>query len=337
MQPLTRFFQFLSKTDRRVIEKCTDIAVKTQVTAGIFVLLTGSFAFLSCFYAVYSTFGALKAAIPVALLYSACIVFVDREIVSATSKLATLPRIGLAIIVGMVISVPLELLLFQNRIDQELVRNNRTENQAALDQMREDQQNFQRRITALETEMAGYRQNINEAGLAMQDETTGAVRDNRIRTGIAGEGAAYRAAKDQLERNQALLAASQTELQRLQGSEREVLERINRAYEQRAVPPVKDLLSRYEALEKVKVASPSTWTMAWGVRLLIIMIEVIPALMKLLQQTNEYNVILEATRRINITRVYAIANDSIDQIIASPNVLPTPTLLQQLETNPLTK
>src|SRR6185369_9769513 len=103
-----RFFQFLSKTDRRLIVHCTDHSVKTQVSNGVFVLLTAMFAFLSSMYAVHTTFKDFRVAIPVAVLYATVIAFIDREIVSTSNRLATLSRLPLALVIGLVISVPLE-------------------------------------------------------------------------------------------------------------------------------------------------------------------------------------------------------------------------------------
>jgi hypothetical protein len=337
MNPVTKFFLFLSKTDRHVITYCTDVAVKTQVAYGVFVFLTGAFAFLSCMYAVNMTFKSLYVAVPVALLYSTVIVFIDREIVSATKKVATLPRIALAIVIGMVISVPLEMRLFQNRIDQERDRLHKDENRPAREQMGRERQAFQNRINVLEDEIKTYRQNIVEAGLAKQDETTGSVREGRNRTGRAGQGPAFEAAEEQRRLNESLLQQAQVNLDALNKSEKDVEERIKTTYELHEVDQVEDLLANYEALEIVKMKSPATRKMALGLMLLIIMIEVIPALMKLLQQDNEYGAILEALRRRNITRVFAITNDHIDQVITSPHISPVPTLFQQLEQDPLTK
>jgi Domain of unknown function (DUF4407) len=337
MSILSRFFQFLSKTDRRIIIHCTDHSVKTQVTNGVFVLLTGMFAFLSCMYALYTTFKDFRAAIPVAVLYATVIVFIDREIVSATSRHATFVRLMLAIVIGLVVSVPLEIRLFEERIDQELAVDNNEKNRPAREQMEQDERAFDGKITALEDELGRYRQNIVEAGLTKLDETMGAAREDRKRTTIAGQGPAYRAAQSQLELNEQLISVAQTELAKLTQAQSDVRARIKEAYGQRAVRKVEDLLARYEALEKVKASSPSAIYIAWGIRLLIILLETTPALMKLMQRDNEYNFALEALRRVNISRVIGIANDQIDQITRSPRTAPKPTFLEQLHENPLTR
>lgn len=336
MSILSRFFQFLSKTDRRLIIHCTDYSVKTQATNGVFVLLTATFAFLSGMYAVHTTFKDFRIAIPVALLYATLIAFIDREIVSTSNRWATLARLPLAFAIGMVISVPLEMRLFANRIDQELIRTNVEENKPAQERMETDERAFQDKIKVLESEKATYRKSIDEAGLAMQDEITGDVREGKNRTGMAGKGRAYEAADAQLKRNQELLVLADTELNKLTQEQSAVQARIAEAYGRRAIPKVEDLLARYEAMEKVKATSASAIYITWGIRLLIILLEMSPALMKLLQSDNEYNVALEGNRRVNIARVIAMANDQIDQITLNPRTAPKPTLLEQLREHPFT-
>ncbi|OLE52071.1 MAG: hypothetical protein AUG51_19960 [Acidobacteria bacterium 13_1_20CM_3_53_8] len=337
MNIISRFFQFLSKTDRHIISHCTDYTAKTQTAYGVFVLLTGAFAFLSCMYAVNSTFKSLKVAIPVALLYSTVIIFIDREIVSAQTKWAVFPRFFLALAIGLVISVPLEMRLFSDRIEQEIKRLSKLENQQAFDDRRNGENAYQKKIDDLQNEIKSYRQNINDAMTAMQDEVVGAVRAGKARTGKAGRGAAYEEADEQKRLNEGLLQAAENELRILTQQRDEVQAKIDRDFGARAINPVDDFLARYEAMEHVKQSSSSSFYMSWGLRALIILIEIIPALMKLFQRDNEYSAILEALRRRNLTRIYAIANDHIDQILAQPNLVPTPPLLQQLEQDPLTR
>jgi len=333
---ISEFFQFLSKTDRRLIEHCTDHSVKTQVTNGVFVLLTAMFAFLSGMYAVYTTFKDFRVAIPVGLLYATLIAFIDREIVSTSNRVATLARLPLAVAIGLVVSVPLEMKLFEKRIQTQMETQDRERNRPAREQRERDEQTFRNRVRALEDEIRTYRQNITEAGLAMQDETTGQVRANHNRTGIAGVGPAFRAAEAQLNRNKELLATAEAELQRLNQTENIAIGRIDQTFTDASVTSRDDFLVRYEALEAVKVSSPSAIYLTMGIRFLIILLEMSPALMKLLQSENEYNVALEGTRRVNVARVIGLANDQIAQIMRDPKMAPKPTLLEHLRENPFT-
>lgn len=331
MSILSRFFQFLSKTDRRVIIYCTDYSVKTQVTNGVFVLLTGMFAFLTSMYAVYKTCRDFRVAIPVALLYATVIVFIDREIVSAGSRWAALARLPLAFVIGLVISVPLEMYLFEKRINDQLVGDNYTASRA---QLAADVQRYDGRIKTLEDEVAGYRNGMAEASQEITDETAGHVREGKKRTGLPGCGPTCEAAKAQLARNEQLLGVVQTELDGLRPLLTTAQTQLREIDERRAAPTVDDLMARYEAMEKVKAQSLSASYMAWGIRGLIILIEILPAFMKLIQRYNEYNFAVEAARRVNITRAIAIANDQIDQLTHNLRATPRPTLLEQLRENP---
>ena len=332
---MSKFFQFLSKTDRRLIEPCTDHSVKTQVTNGVFVLLTATFAFLSGMYAVYSTFKDFRIAIPVGILYATLIAFIDREIVSTTTKYGAALRLPLAFVIGLVIAVPLEMRLFNDRIEKQLQLEKRDKNKTALDQKQRDEQAFQDRVKSLEGEIKTYRQNIDAAGLSMQDEITGEVRNGRG-SGIAGEGRAFRAAQEQLNRNKELLAAAQAELQRLTQTASVEQGRINDNFTGGSVGQPDDFLARYEALETVKASSPSAIYLTMGIRALLILLETSPALIKLLQRDNEYTIALEGARRVNISRVIGLVNEQIDQIVRDPKTAPKPTLLEHLRENPFT-
>lgn len=337
MTIISKFFQFFSKTDSRVIELCTDFSRKTQTSYGIFVLLTGSFAFLSCMYAVNTTFQNPAVSVPVALLYSTVIIFIDREIVSGQKKSTVLARVALAAVVGFVISVPLEMRLFQSRIEQELTRMYNRENENPIAEQRRRDDLFQQRVDALDNDIRTYRQNIHDATLAMQDEVVGQVRESGLRrTGLAGRGPAYEEAKLVKQRNEELLAQAQQSLGELRSAQQADQQRNRADFERVEVKPAYDFLARYEAMERAKETSPATRGMSWGLRILIMLIETLPALIKLFQQDNDYTGLLEALRRRNLTRIYALANDHMDQIVDHPRVAPRPPMLQQLEDDPLT-
>lgn len=90
------------------------------------ILLTGLFASLSAGYAMHMLFHDWAVAIPVALLWALMIVMLDRYFVASIKKTSTvwkqflhaLPRIALAILIGYVISYPLELRIFQTSIEK---------------------------------------------------------------------------------------------------------------------------------------------------------------------------------------------------------------------------
>jgi cell division protein FtsB len=334
----------LSKTDRRIIAHCSEVAHKTQAANGLFVLIVGIFAFFSASYALRTVFGPNKITYLVAAVYSTLIMLIDREIVSTTNKskgmIAT--RLVLAVFIGLVVSVPLELRIFEKEVAQELKRIENSNNSPYLARKQEAEAQYRSRIVSKEQEI----QKLNDDATQLQQRLTNEVLDkNKQFTGVVagtghpGIGPVYRRLNEQIKVHSDQLTKAQDELRELQANETQELDRIAAEYKQQEIPPADDLLARYVALGAVKqdpVHGWDAWTMAWGVRLLLIMLELTPALIKILQEENEYDALLQANRRRSITRIYAIANDHMEQLAENGGQNPTPTLLDQLNTEPLT-
>ena len=137
MSPVKKFFLFCSGATIEVItqDECkTDIGRYTMI--GAFVFLTAAFASLSGGYALYTGFKLWQLAVPVGLLWGSFIFTLDRFIVSTIRKKTVadthsfrevfinklreigtvLPRLILAIFIGVTVAVPLELKYFEPEI-----------------------------------------------------------------------------------------------------------------------------------------------------------------------------------------------------------------------------
>jgi uncharacterized protein DUF4407 len=323
---------------------CSDVAYKTQVGYGIFVLIVGVFAFASASYALRTALGTSGFVYLIALVYATLIMFIDREIVSASSKnkrmVAT--RLILAVFIGLVISVPIELRIFDKQLTQELKKIENKNNAGYLSAKEQAQTQYRNRILVLEqrvlqleTEASQLENRLTNELLQGNRQIPGVIEG----TGKPGVGPVYRRLKTQIEEKQKEIARANEELRKLQDDEAQELERIEKEYLKKEIPPADDLLSRYAALGAVKHDPDrgwDAWFMAWGVRLLLIMLELTPALIKILQEENEYDALLRASRRRSITRIFAIANDHMEQMTQNGGQNPSPTLVGQLKTDPLT-
>ncbi|RNL52797.1 DUF4407 domain-containing protein [Pedobacter jejuensis] len=131
MDKINRFFWFCSGAHIPTLEKYSSEQNKyTGIGATIF--FTGLFAALSGGYAMYFVFKgddlAVVFAIIFGLLWGAAIFNMDRYIVSSINKSASIskqvlqatPRILLAIMIGIVISRPIELKIFDKEIKERL-------------------------------------------------------------------------------------------------------------------------------------------------------------------------------------------------------------------------
>lgn len=344
MNIVARILLYLSKTDRRLIVLCSDSAYKTQVGYGVFVLIVGIFAFTSSSYALRATLGDSYVVFAVAAVYAALIMFIDREIVSATNKgkgmIAT--RLGLAVFIGLVVSVPIELKLFEKQIAQELKRLQNSDYAPHVEKREEVKARYRLRFAAKDKQIQEL---VREGGDLDTRVTNEVLQPNQQISGVAlgtmrpGKGPVYERLKEQAVENAERLRQAREDYNKLTTDEQNEIDGIEDEYIKQALPPSDDLLARYSALGSAK-RDPErgwdAWFMAWGVRLLLIMLELTPALIKVLQEENEYDAILRANRRRSITRIYAIANDHMEQLAHNGGHNPTPTLLEQLKTDPLT-
>jgi len=131
MNSLSRFFWFCSGVHIGTLEKHPTEHNK-YIGIGATIFFTGLFAALSGGYAMYFVFkgdsGAFFFALLFGLLWGLAIFNMDRYIVSSINKnasstkqiLQATPRILLAIMIGLVISRPLELKIFDKEIKERL-------------------------------------------------------------------------------------------------------------------------------------------------------------------------------------------------------------------------
>src|SRR3954471_15492730 len=131
MKKITRFFWFCSGAHIATLKKYP-IEHNKYVGIGATIFFTALFASLSGGYAMYFVFSgnplAVVFAILFGLLWGTAIFNMDRYIVSSINKegstnsqiLQASPRILLAIMIGVVISRPLELKIFDKEIRQKL-------------------------------------------------------------------------------------------------------------------------------------------------------------------------------------------------------------------------
>lgn len=131
MNFLSRFFWFCSGAHITTLEKHPTEHNK-YIGIGATIFFTGLFAALSGGYAMYFVFkgdvGAVLFALFFGIIWGLAIFNMDRYIVSSMNKSATVnkqllqatPRILLAIMIGIVISRPLELKIFDKEIKEKL-------------------------------------------------------------------------------------------------------------------------------------------------------------------------------------------------------------------------
>ena len=335
---IQRFFQFLSKTDQDALASacCTRVTRMTQTSLGIMVFLTGILAFFSGSYAIYTAFDqrpwAPLVAVPLGVLYSFMIIIFDREIVGAQNKSAVWIRLPLAVIIGFIVAVPLELRLLEGSIEKQLLVASQVDNKRLSERVQSKQDELDARKKELREAVKQSRDEVKRWNGAMEAETVG--RQLTGRTGKAGQGPAYEEAKRNRDASEAILARYEAELAKHEASEEAERQRLLAEYNTGHIPQAKDFLARYEALDQLKSSSPAALTISLGMRIFFILIEVFPALLKLFLPYSEYNAIVEARRRSQVQLVHALGNQRLDDLAQNPPSYPQTSLLSALNNQP---
>lgn len=275
----------------------------THVSRGFFVVETALFAAGAAYYTLITTVSSNgTAAFVIALLWGAMILMIDRELVGAWSRKSLWIRVLLAAVIGMTVAIPAEMRVLQGRIDQQIVRQQQTENAALIARYHAQQDQLSQREQQLQGQIADFRNQSALASRNKEAESVGAVIAGET-TGIKGEGPAYRAANDRIRELQQQMDAASAELNTL-ATDRS---RIANELKQEEIAAVYDFPSRYEALTKATDASKPLWRLSWLITLVFIGIDMVPVLMKALSPITDYDHLLAAQVKENIQRARLIA------------------------------
>jgi hypothetical protein len=296
------------------------------------VLTTGVLAFFSGFYAIYTTLAsgsyAVLTSIIFGLLWGVAIFNLDRYIVSSLRKptdpgvrwkqrlretwLPALPRVALAVLIGITLSKPLELKLFQSAIA----------GQAAINQEKAvvEKRNGLIQSSALGTLDAELGQ-LNEAAAAgdaraqkLEDEfhqeadgTGGSRRYGYSEVARVKETAAVEA------RQQATLLQSRA--RQAQDERDKVAAEIEQKVAEFRVALNEDFLTRMRALSDLAAGSSAVWWISTFVVLLIVGVEITPVIVKLLSPIGPYDVKLDAMNNVETSEAL-LKRDTTNRILA---------------------
>jgi len=296
------------------------------------VLATGVLAFFSGFYAIYSTLASGSYAIPISMAFGivwALTIFnLDRYIVSSLRKptdpatpwrrrlsetlLPALPRLGLAILIGITISKPLELRLFQSAIAT----------QAAIDR---DMEVTAKRagviqsspLGSLDAESKTLSEEIARAETCAQvledefhheaDGTGGSHRYGYSDVAHLKESAAVQS-RQQVNELQQRLRQAQTERDKVNAQ-------IDRQVQDFRESQRDDFLTRMRALSELSANSSAVWWISSFIVFLLVGVEITPVLVKLVSPIGSYDVKLDAMFSSDTTEAL-LKRDTTNRVLA---------------------
>jgi hypothetical protein len=327
-----RFLWWCSGVVPEVLSQYPSERAKYEGIGGA-VLTTGVLAFFSGFYAIYSTLAsgsyAVLTSIGFGLLWGLAIFNLDRYIVSSLRKptdpevrwqrrlretwLPALPRIGLAVLIGITLSKPLELRLFQNAIagqaaiNQEQAVNTKRDGliqSSSLSALDADLKQIRETLTASETRA----QALEDEFLREADGTGGSRRYGYSEVARVKQETAAEARKQ--------VAALQERLRQVQGERDQVDAQITQQVAAFRSGLSDDFLTKMRALSDLAANSNAVWWISTFVVLLIIGVEITPVIVKLLSPIGPYDIKLDAMNNVE-TNEALLKRDTTNRILAN--------------------
>ncbi len=284
-------------------EDCRDDRM-TYAGLGVIVLVTAIFAFFSSAYAFWSIFRNLPVALGLGLFWGFSVANIDRFLIMTTVKQNTFSigqlitsslRILMAVIIGIVISKPLELFIFHKEIHAEIENRNIgavVQAKKTISQLPESLEIdwLRKENTRLQDEDA----KLNKAYQQIYNSTIGEA-EGTSGTGKAGKGIVYGDKLRELERQKAILATttSQHTAQIVENKakvtqlEKTVTEATTRV--RGSILEANSLLAQITMLEEMTEKNPAvSWTSKL-ISLAFILVDVLPVISKLLMDRTNYD------------------------------------------------
>ena len=273
---------------------------------GAVLLATFVLATISAGYAIYTVFGNWLWTIGFAIIWGLIIFNFDRFLVSTMRKygvsrrkqiMMALPRIALALLIGVVIARPLEMKIFEKEINVKMTKNLHDkirlndsllamEYKNQLSNADSERQRLLGRKLAIEDTL----HNLRSAYLQEADGTGGS-RQRGIENITRLKQDAFNLVRDQFAPELLLLEQNMKSQENITDAAKASMEDKRKQFEQTAMANM-GFLERNKALANLSAEEGSVFWASWLISLLIILIEIGPVLSKLMMPLGPYDIAL---------------------------------------------
>jgi hypothetical protein len=328
-----QFFWWCAGVDKKILMSCSYSDHVKYVGIGGVVVATAFMAALSMGFAMQTIFHEMYISIPIAIVWSLIVFNLDRFIVSSTGKgdgEATIslkelgnatPRLLMAILLGLTISAPLETVIFDKEIEREWVDTKvqlaKKSNYDISDLVAANTNDLNKKIESKKKEISTQDEKINK----QQKEAS----DEKLRGGHGKLTDSAVALKGRMENYRGVLVR---ELDSLQGALNELVPKMlhdqdsakakimkdtagfldkvmmleKLSSEGKKIPKVDPATNAIQkrpdgTIEQIEIVSPAFWAV-WLVRLLFMIIEIAPVLLKLMLVKSPYDYMTENVHQI---------------------------------------
>lgn len=286
---------------------------------GGIVLFTAIFATLSAGYAMFTVFDDLLISIGFGLLWGLMIFNLDRYIVSSIKKTGTwwnqilmsIPRLILATFLGIIISKPLELKIFEKEVNKQLntiIQRNKKQLQGEMSgRILQQSGPFETEKKQISDKLALYQKSYDSAAVELEKEILG--KQSGLTSGKVGFGTNAKRKQELKEQRLRDLENYQKQMApRLDYLDKEISKvYTNLETERNSTETFEDkyngFAARLQALDELGKNSAIIATAAAFIMGLFICLEISPVLIKLISGVGPYDYLLEKTE--NDFKLYA--------------------------------
>jgi hypothetical protein len=327
-----QFFWWCAGVDKKILMSCSYSDHVKYVGIGGVVVATAFMAALSMGFAMQTIFHEMYISIPIAIVWSLIVFNLDRFIVSSTGKgdgEATIslkelgnatPRLLMAILLGLTISAPLETVIFNSEIQREWTD---TKVQLVKKSVYDIGEIYASRQTELEKSLEAKKKEVITADQAVKVQREAVTKERRDgmgpqwikelnnQTGLETTASYLRQQADSLEgalknilamKPKAEDSAKAKIMEDTAGFLDKVMMLEKLSSEGKKIPKIDPTTHKPKTLpngtiEQVEIVSPAFWAV-WLVRLLFMIIEIAPVLLKLMLVKSPYDYMTENVHQI---------------------------------------
>lgn len=313
-----KFLLICSGANIHIIRKTPSEWNKFAGIGGI-VLFTAVFATLSAAYAMFTIFEDFWASIGFGLLWGLMIFNLDRYIVSSIKKTGTwwnqiimsIPRLILATFLGIIISKPLELKIFEKEVNKQLntiIQRNKKDLQSQMNgRILQQSGPFETEKKQIAEKVSQYQKSYDSAAVELEKEILG--KQSNLTSGKEGFGPNAKRKQELKEQRRKDLENYQKQMSpRLEYLDKEISKvYTNLETERKSTETFEDkyngFAARLQALDELGNHSAIIATAAAFIMGLFICLEISPVLIKLISSVGPYDYLLEKTE--NDFRLYS--------------------------------
>lgn len=313
-----KFLMICSGGNLHILKKTPSEWNKFAGIGGV-ILFTAAFATLSAGYALYTVFDNIWAAVGFGLLWGLMIFNLDRYIVSSIKKTGTFwnqflmaaPRLILATFLGIIISKPLELKIFEKEVNKQLntiIQRNKTQLQAEMNgRIMQQSGPFETEKKQIAGKVAQYQASYDSASVELEKEILGTK--TGLTSGKVGYGTNAKRKAELKEQRRQDLENYQKQIQpRLEYLDKEISKvYTNIETERNKTETFEDkfngFAARLQALDELGKASNIMAMASLFIMGLFIALEISPVLVKLITPVGPYDYMLDKTE--NDFRLYS--------------------------------